>query len=224
MTYNEICDQALARCAEFGVSFPEQRSVSLRRVGVRQQQLFSRANRLDPDYFGVCATGAPVGGALDLRDLVEPVARLDRVTYVEIATPGTSSYAAGDVVHVVPPSDKDQFYAPRVTLRDWVLLQVGTDLANVGTLKVGYSKLSLAVKATDGAVESELPVQFQDLLVVDQAMQMIRKVLDLGAADKEKALTLLAAEEEVLLTEFDAHVLGFAAAREARFGNHGGYR
>ena len=80
MTADEVCDAALARCAEFNARVPSTRSVMYRQINARQQQLFSHVADLEPEMFGRTATAVLVAGAYDLSNL-DPKA--ERVTHVE---------------------------------------------------------------------------------------------------------------------------------------------
>lgn len=217
MTIEEIAVQALARASEFSNSVPGARSTMYRRVGIRQQQLFARAARLNPDYYGVCATGALDTGAVDLADLVAPVEAADSIMRIEIADAGASAYAAGQEVAVVPLADPDIEDAPRVTLRNRVIRGVGADLTGVTSLKVHYSRLPLAVAPTDAARVADLEEPHVELLVVDLAKYLVNKATGLQEVAQKAALAALDAEEHGLLDAFDGHVMEYVGSARARF-------
>jgi len=190
-----------------------------RRLSVRQQQLFARAAAINPEYYGVCAVAPLSNGAVDLKDLGDPVYRADSLSRIEIADKGTSGYANGDEVHVVALTDPDAALPPRVTVRNGVVAQVGTDLNGVVSLRVFYSRLPLSIGPNDGSKELELLDPFQELLVVDLARYLVEHTLGLDATLRGQALPLLEAEEKDLLALFDAHVKAYTAAAETgRFG------
>ena len=220
MTVDEAVKRFLARVPEAPEHTP--RGEIKRRIGVRQRQLFARAARLNPSYFGVCAVAPLEAGAANLLaatpeqstggDILYEIEAVERVV---IEDPGTSSYAAGELVHLVKVTDPDVAEPPRATIRNFVLFQIGTDLEGVAKVKVHYSRRPLPIdETTPGDTELELPEPFQYLLVLDGAKDLARRELpaDRAAAVRE----LLEPEEQELLQEFDAHVVGFVVT-EGRF-------
>lgn len=216
MTVEELVVQALARARVWSSDFPTARSVLYRRVGVRQQQLYTRSGRINQDWAGICATATLSSGAADLKDMASPVKAASQITLVEIADEGTSTYSSGDEVNIVPGDDaKDAAFAPRATIRNMVLEGVGTDLDLVTSVKVFYVKLPFAIAATDGAVEIELPEPHDELLIVDLARFILK--LAPGTDRTQEGIETLTAEEADALQSFDAYVGGFAN-QQARFG------
>lgn len=218
MTVEDVVQAALARAMEFSDSVPSTRSVMYRRVGVRQQQIVAKAAAQNAEYFGVCAVGDLVAGAVDLRAMTPPsVARAERIDKVEIENAGTSVYAAGTEIHVVALLDPAAALAPRATLRNGVLRQVGSDLAGVVSAKVHYAYQPAAVLPTDEARSVEIPEPYSELLVLDLAKELLKKTLELETATKAAALEVLGAEEAEMLADFSAHVGGYAPLT-TRFG------
>lgn len=224
MNAKEIAEAGLARALEVTDKVPSGRAVMYRRISHRQMQLFSKANQVDPDFYGTCSVGAlGTSLALDLRLLVDPLYRIDRVTDVLISDAGTSGYATGDVVHIVHPSDPTNSFAPRATVRDHVVRSVGQDLLNVVSLQVFYSRLPAEINATTLTNEVDIPVQFQELLVLDLAQDLLRKSMQLDPKVKGPAIEMLQAEEAEMMEDYLGYVAGFVANRESRFGRHGAY-
>lgn len=214
MTAEEVIVAALARCTDFGASVPSAWSVYLRRIGLRQGQIFSMVAQVDPEYFGTEQTVALTGGTYALSGL-NPKA--ERVTDVRIANPGTSGFLANDPVNLIRHDDQEAMLPPRAVIRDQALRQLAADLAGVSTVTIYYSKRPAASSTIAKATELELPEQFQDLLVLDLAKQMIRKLLDVEPARRDGWLDLLGGEEKALLATLEAHVRNFTAAEQNRF-------
>lgn len=219
MTIEEIAVQALARASEFSNSVPGARSVMYRRIGVRQQQLFAKAARINPDYYGICATGQVDDGAVDLADLVDPVEAADSIARIEIAAAGTSTYASGTRVNSVPVDDTDIEDAPRVTIRNRILRGVGTDLDGVVSLKVHYSRIPLAIAPTDGTRQADLEEPHVELLVVDLTKILVKKLTSLSATISSAVLGSLDTEEAALLADFERHVAEYSGVSASRFGS-----
>jgi hypothetical protein len=224
MTPEEVRIAALAECAEFGDNFPSTKSVCYRRIGVRQQQLFDVADEVNPDFFGVCAEGVVVAGTLNLRELLAgtvevgvgetvPAAaqRLQRIEVKELTgDPEDAVYAVGDEVSIIPLSEiaDGAAVAPRVTYRDGVLRQVGTDLATVARLEVFYSRRPAAVSL--GSETVELPEPYGELLVFDLAKMLVRRATAVDAQVRDSAIAVFDQLEKDLLDGFKAHVLSYA--------------
>lgn len=218
MTCQEAVEQALARAATYGVHYNHSWAVLFRRLGVRQQQLYAHAARMNEHWAGTCATGTlDADGRIDLADLVDPIYAAERILRVEVADAGTSSYAAGDEVHMVRVDEPDVAETPRVAIRNRITEPIGTDLDGVTSLKFYYARLPLALDETDSATDLELPEPHQELLVVDLAKYLVRKSADLDAGGKQPVLAELKEEEAELLAEFDAYVASFDAMTEERY-------
>lgn len=212
MTADEVCEAALARCAEFSDRVPSARSVMYHRINARQQQLFSHIADMEPEYFGVSETLALTAGSVDLATL-DPQA--ERVTHVEIDDIGTSPYTTGTRVNVVPVMDPTAALAPRCTIRDFVLTGVDTDLALVTSLEIHHSKRAATVD--DGADVIELPAQFTELLVIDLARHQMRKALSLDEKVRTEIQALLTAEESEMMKDLDRHLEHWRYAEVSRF-------
>lgn len=214
MTVEEIVLAALARGMEFTNELPQTRSVHYRRITMRQQQLFVRAAEINPDYFGKSVSVNVVAGVADLSGL-DPQA--ERVSGVRINGAGTSGYAAGRRVSIVPLDDSG--YAglpPRANIRDYTLTQVSTDLALVASVWIDYSKRPADLTAAED--EPELPAQFHELLVIDDTKAMVRKLVQTDTAQRTAFLQVLNDEEAELVVDFERHVERFALGEESRFG------
>ncbi len=214
MTAEEIVVAALARAMELSNEVPTTRSVYYRRITTRQQQLFVRAAEINPDYFGLSVSVALVAGVANLAGLAT---QAERVNGVRINGVGTSAYATGARVNIVPVDDSE--YAglpPRATLRDYVLTQTDTDLSLVASVWIDYSKRPLDVlNPTD---VPQLPAQFHELLVIDCAMSAAKRMFGLAKQMRGDYLALLVEEEGELTADFERHVERFAMGEESRFG------
>jgi hypothetical protein len=225
-TVEDLTIQALARCAEYSDNFPVTRSVLYRRLGVRQQQLFSAAAHANPEFFGVIADGtldishrittASMGDPL----AVPPVPAIELISRIEVlASSGAGAPAVGTEIHLVPVTDPNAALAPRVTLRGGVFAPVGTDLDQVTQIRVFYSKRPFYLSPTDKSTPVELPEPFHDLLVVDLAKFMLRKMATLTQEVRAAALAALDVEEQEMAAGYLAHVKEITAAVESgRFG------
>lgn len=217
MTVDEIIVQALARGQEFSVEFPKTKSVHIRRINTRQQQLFVRAAEINVDYFGKSVSVPLVAGAADLTTL-NPAA--ERIDGVRVNGVGTSGYFTGAKVTVVPIADAAMSgLPPRATLRDYTLTGYGTDLDLVASVWIDYSKRP--AELTAGADVPQLPAQFHELLVIDDAKSMFRRTLSIDAAKKKEIIDTLEAEEAEYMADFERHVERFQLAEQARFGRTG---
>jgi hypothetical protein len=208
MTPEEIAVLAMARCSEITDSYPKARSVMYRRIGVRQQQLFTIAAGINPDYYGTDATTLLVGGAADLADIADPVPTPEQITRVEVnSVAGGSPFAVGREINVVPVADAlSAALPPRMTLRDGVLEGVAADLATVTGIRLYYSRQPKMIAPTDGAVPTEIPSPHDELLVVDLAMTLLKAATKISAAERGAAITSLANEEAGLLVGWQDHV------------------
>lgn len=216
MTIEEVIAASLGRTAEFGVGYPASESSLIRRVSQRQMELFAVANQINPDYFGVCATAGVPYGAADLREMRPPVFGADSISRVEIKDPGTSAYLLGQEVHVVSYDDVNSAFPPRVTIRDLIVKQVGTDLAGVGALEVYYPRSPLPIPLDNPAYVIDLPQQFQELLVLDLAREIFRRALHLGDT-RADLIGLMSEEEAPLMENFLGHVRRYTGSQIQRF-------
>lgn len=213
MTADDAIDAALARCTDLGLTVPSARSVAYRRLGIRQGQLFSRIATTYPDYLGRSAPAVLSGGAFSLATLAPGV---ERVTDVRVLLPGSSGLTVGDRVNLILLDDADAMLPPRATIRDQELRGIENDLTGVTSLTIHYARRP-SVTTILPATPLELPEQFQDLLVIDLARQMIGKLLDVEPTRREGFLTLLGSEESSLLQTLDDHVRHFVYGEQRRF-------
>lgn len=222
MTFEEVVENALARTLEFDAVFPSTRLPMYRRIGVRQQQLFTLASKLNPDYYGSEA-GGPLDAyyQMDLKDLAGLV-DLDQavgIQRVEILDHGThATYADGDEVNIVSIDDIDADLAPRVTIRDQVIKGVGTDLALVTSLCVKYPRVAdMPASSEDGTTDIELHEPHQELLVVDLTMYLVKKCLSLETGAKAAILENLKSEAGELGAGYLSDVKDYAIGARHRF-------
>ena len=224
MTFQEIVDNAKARGLDFSVTFPTTERVLFRRIEIRQQEIFSAATRVNPDYFGVSATGTlDANGAADIKDQqasvnVDPAAN---VTRVEVEDAGTHpTLVAGDEISIVSISDVEADLPPRMTLRNFVLRQVGDDLAGVVSVCAFYGyRPENKVTPLDGTETAELPAVYQELLVMDLTQWLVQQTLEMDAAKKVAALEALTVDEGQMLDAFLQEVSDYAGAQVSRFGD-----
>lgn len=222
LTVNDIVEMAFGRVGEITSTYPTSRGPMWQRIGHRQRQLFARAAKLNPERFGVCAyaTLATVDGhrVADLTDIADPVPTPETIQRVTIRDKGTSAYADGQEVAIVTLDDQDAELDPRALLRDRVLIGVGADLDDVTSIEIWYSRLPALIDRTDGAVEVELEAPWDTLLELDLTKWLLTKATQLSDATRQQAIAAFAAEEALLLSEFDEHVIGYAPA-VSRFAN-----
>ncbi len=224
MTFDEIVDNAKARGLEFGSNFPTTNRVLYRRIEIHQQELFSQASRINPDYFGVSAKG-PLDAefSLNLKDLevsvgVDPASS---VTRVEIQVAGTHpTLVTGDQVNLVSLGDIEAALAPRMTLRNFVLKGVGTDLVGVTSVCVFYGYRPENFAAPMGGDEiAELPDVYQELLVIDLTKWMLKQTLSMDIETKAAGVAALSEEEAEMNGAFMAEVADYAGGQVSRFGD-----
>ncbi len=224
MTYDEVVEAALARTMDWDGEFPSSRLPMFRRVGTRQQQLFSFASKVNPDYYGRCATGdIDANGCLDLRDLAGATAPVDQaagIQYIEVKDAGTHpTLLPGDEVHMVSVADQlNAEVAPRVTVRDFVIRGVGSDLTGVVSLDVFYPRVTdMPLVGEDGTTVIELLEQHQELLVIDLTKDLVRKTMGMEVAVKAAIQGILDTEESVALENYLEDIKAFSIGQKHRF-------
>ena len=93
-TVEDLVEQALSRCAEYGGNYPATRSLLYRRLGVRQQELFAAAARANPEYFGATAIGTlDANKAVSLATMGSPASSEARTW--SGASPARATFWAG---------------------------------------------------------------------------------------------------------------------------------
>ena len=224
MTYDEIIEHAKERGLFFGMTFPTTSRVLYRRIEVRQQEIFSQAARVNPDYFGVSATGTlDANGAADIKDQqaslnVDPAANISRVEVEDAGTHPT--LVTGDQINIVAFTDVVADLPPRMTLRNFVLRQVGTDLEGVISICAFYGyRPENKTTPLDGTETAELPSVYQELLVIDLMKWVMKQTLDMDVAGKASAIAALSEEEGEMSGAFLTEVGDFAGAQVSRFGS-----
>jgi hypothetical protein len=217
LTATELLDAALSKAAGFGINGAAvSRSELLRRIGVRQEQLFMAATAVSPHFFARRATGLLQDGAADLDTLDGLLANppgVLRLISVEIADEGASTYQPGDPVHVVPSDDVAAYAPPRATLLDRVIAGVDNDLADVVSIRVTYARRPLRVSGL--ASEVEVPCDsFAELLVNDLVAYLARRDRKLSPEEKAAAAGDMKAEDEENMGLFLDYVRGFAPVED----------
>lgn len=214
MTADDVVESALARIATVGDQPKGARSPYYRRIGVRQQQIFIEAARLDPEFYGVCAIGTLEGGAVSIAAMEPPVRTAAAITRIEVEDPGESDLVAG--TEIIPVRVQEREYEhdqPRVLLRNRAIIAVGSDLDGVASIKVSYPYVPQSI--TQGTTELELPDPFGELCVIDLAQWMLRRIPETDLV--RQLLGSLADEEKALLHDWAGYVTGFAQSRQGRF-------
>jgi len=200
--------QALVRVGDVTDTYPSARGPMYRRIGVKQRQIFARAAQVNPDYYGANVSVNLLAGVAALTALSELPEIIQRL---EIAAPGTSSYAAGREVSIVSLTDPDGELAPRVTFRQSMLAQVGTDLAGVTSLRVWYARIPASIAVNDnGTTLLSLDQPWDALLELDLAGWVIEKAQAIPLEARAAAMAALTAEEEQLVKDFEAHLRSVA--------------
>lgn len=222
-TYDDIRIAALARALDWNVTVPSSKSVMFNKVGGRQQELFTLAAAVDPEYYEVQAIGTLSSGAVDIAlMLTDGVLECVKATKAKVETligsPSANAPEVGDEIHLIPASDDpDAYLAPRATIKNKILEQVGTDLVDVESIRLFYSyRPDGPAVDEDGTTELALEQPFDDLLVIDLARDLARKTIGMDAQAKLAITAALDEEEKGLLGTFQNHIRSFSAARQSR--------
>lgn len=210
MTAEEAAVLAMARTSEITDQYPATRALMYRRLGLRQRELMGMAARSNPDYYGVCAI-SPLDAqtATDLNDIIEPVPTPELVQAVRIEDPGSSAYASGTEIAIVPWDQRDADLPPRATLRDLVLQGVDDDLTGVVSVEIFYSRLAPEFGPYDKDSVLELQHPHNELLVIDLNRMLLRKATRLSAPIRTDAIAACDAEEAPLLKAYLDHVVSY---------------
>jgi hypothetical protein len=223
LTADEVVDQGLSRVAGMIDVPPLARGPMYRRVGDRQRELYAQAADENPERFGACATAQLIDGMADLNDITDPVPVPDRIQAVTIEDPGTSAYAAGDLVNIVRVDDQGAELPPRMLLRDGVLIGIQGDVDGVVSVQVHYPRLSDFFDLTDDTKEIELSPPYDRLLELDIAIWALDNDPNADPAAKQQKLAELRAEESGLVARwvsqvrnYGRHVSRFHWPRELR--------
>lgn len=211
MTIEEITLLAMERAAEVTAHYPMGRMSAYRRIGIRERQLVQRASAVNPELYGTSATAdLDVDKAADFMDIADPVPTPDVIQRITIETlvalPSENPPAVGDEINLVSITDPDAGLPPRATLRDLILRPVGTELADVASIRVWYPKLTPDYGPTDGDTEAYIAAPHDELLVVDLAKVLLARATKLDAGTRTATLAQLDAEEAGLLAMFDRYV------------------
>lgn len=220
MIVQDAIDLALARCAELGAKVSGPKSLMIQRISQYQQRLYAMASDWNDDYFGTCVVGTLALGKLDLSDIVSPIETIERITLVEIANPGTSTWLAKDEVSIVELSDRlDADIPPRATIRRKVLEGVSTDLDLVTSLRVHYSPVPLAISVSTGqATVLSIPAPHDGLVPLDLTLYLLDR---LPAPDASVAAgrASVVAEQAMALAAFQQHITDYVGTLRSRFGS-----
>lgn len=225
MTFDQIVEAALSRAMDFGQDFPTTRRVMYRRIEIREQEIFSLAARVNPDYFGVNAEGFLDSlGDVDLRTLDLVGSAIDptsSVTRVEIQQPGTHpSLVCGQEVSLVTPNDREAALPPRMWLRNFTLHAVPGDMVGVVSVCIYYAyRPAPRTLPMTGAESSELPSVYQELLVLDLTKWLLKQSISMSTEIKVAATEILNAEEQAMVGTFSQEIQDYAGAQVSRFGS-----
>lgn len=194
---------------ELSDTFPQVRTPLYRRINTRQAQLVEMAARWNADYFTICATGPLSGGEANLQNLLQGDASLtvpeaSQIKRVQVMDPGTSAYAAGRKVHVMPLSQMNAELPPRVVITNGVIKQVDTDLAGVVSVQVFYTRRPAAITATTSVVG--IPEPHDHLLELDLAKALCARATAIDGKDRSGIVAYLTSQEEQDLALFEGHV------------------
>lgn len=213
MTAEEAAVAALAEAAEFGSTFPTTRTTLYRRASTRQQQLFAMAAQIDPDWAGFCVEGDVVNNEADLgpmlRGEVDDVPAAERVSRVHVNDPGTSVWASGREVAMVPSDDTGVGLPPRVIYRGGIFRGVGNDLAGVASITVYYSRRPAPITGPNQVLE--IPEPHTDLIVYDLARSLVQKATAVDAKVREQAVAYFNGQEEAATAAFREYIENFVS-------------
>jgi hypothetical protein len=175
------------------------------------------AARWNPEYFGVSAVGTLDSGGVSFSSMgaFGGTYAPEMVSRLEIADKGTSTYTNGDEINILQLNDPGVALAPRVTVRNQAIKQVGTDLALVTSVRLYYSRRPFRLAATeDGSTTVDFPEQWEELLVIDLTRWITRKAINPPLEQRAAALKSLDDEEQETLANFEQEVISFASAAE----------
>jgi hypothetical protein len=202
---------------EVSDAIPGVRSLMYRRIGVRQQEIYAKTAPINEEYYGCCATAAIEGGLVDLATIVDPVPVPEAISRVEIVDAGESEiYETGDEIHIVTQGDPWAAIAPRMTVRNRLMRQVGTDLADIVSLQIFYSYRPPTYCPTDACVVVGLRAPYDELLVIDLTKYVLMRAVMIDAQRRAAAIAKLDQEEADLLSDYERHVRNYVPG-ESRF-------
>lgn len=225
MTFDQIIEAAKSRAFDFGANFPTTSLTLYRRIEIRESEIFGLANRANPDYFGKNLVGTLTArGDFNLATIDAAGSTVDpasTITKIEIEDPGTHpTFQCGDKVTIISHTDPDAGISPRVWLRNFVVHGYKTDLDGVVSLCVYYGyRPAPRTLPYDGTETSELPSVYQELLVIDLIVWMLRQSLSMDTEKKAAALGLLTEEETQTMAGFMAEVEDYSGGQVSRFGS-----
>jgi hypothetical protein len=210
VTVEEIVLAGFERITQFTPSFPTSRASLYRRIGVRQQQLFARAARLNPERFGTSAVATvDAEGAVDLLDISAPIPIPELIQKLTVEDAGTTDYAVGTEISVVPIGDPEAGVAPRMTMRDLILRPIGTETAGIATIRAWYARTTPLYGPASAGEDIELPAPHDELLITDIARTLLVRAPQVESAVHTRGLESLNAEEAMQLAQFDEHVSNY---------------
>ena len=219
-TVERIVEEALVECSAYYQSPFNVRSVLYDRASLREAQLFDLANARNPGLFAASAIAEVVQGAVNARELLTGTVTVDegetppepaqRIIVVRVEDAGTSPYAYGDEVNIVPLDEPTtSAYPPRVTYASGVFSQVGTDLDGVAKLRFHYSRRPQPMRLASDPVS--LPEPYSRLLVYDLAKFMVRRTVAVPLDVRTFVMGMFGELEKELTEQFVAYVDGFVS-------------
>lgn len=186
-------------------------------ISLYERNLFLRAARLNPEYFGTTATSAVRTGPTDIWDLSITPGAVAAVTRTEIAAiVGTvSGLSVGQKVSLISIRWPDMDVAPRALLRGRKLTEYNGELhvdnSNyVSQLTVYYSPLP--VKVTNIAQTLTVPDEFADLVTYPLA-----KILAIRDRRTDEELQFLDKDFKDMQALFDEAVMVYDYAMRRPF-------
>ena len=210
MTVQQVINGALIETTEFVDGFPMIEPVMIRRIGIRQQQIFALLAAKVPDFAVVCASAALDTGAANLTDLYQgrhaTLPPLERVTRLEVLHPGTSGLSVGQRIALVTTQDLDAEDPPRAVYRNGILRGVRNDLLNVYSVLIYYARKPRRVLAVTDTLD--IPSPHTEILVMDLAKELCVKATVLDGQDRSGAIEYFGARETEAVEAYIAHAEG----------------
>lgn len=218
MSVQEAIDKARARVAELGAKVPGTMSLMVQHLSETQQRLFASGAQWNPDYFGTCVVGTLDGSALDVLAILDPLEIPETITRIEIADPGSSTWAVNTEVDPVTLSDPDSGRPPRCYVRRKIISGVTGELDGVNSLRIYYSPSPLPLAEADLEHKLEIPRPHDAILYLDLTLYLLDKLpspTDAVAQGRAQ----VSGELERALAAFESHVRSYVMTTRTRFGS-----
>jgi hypothetical protein len=212
VTAKEAIEAALSRCVEYSLRVPNTSPTYIRRLNAKLAQVYAQMADWNRDYIGKDEAIALVAGSCDTADLAT---RPLRITDVKVEAVGTSTYAAGTTVNLVPIDDPHEV-APRALLRDGVIAGYAGELDLVASVRIYYARRPTEIIAI--ANDIDLLDPFTEICVLDLASHMTAKTIDIDAKAKEAILAVFGEEMGGHMGDLQTHVRNYNYAEVGRFG------